>query len=183
MGGKLIKTSQLIISAMLKKIVFVDEFTKMLREGYFCPTTFLTRLIHFFFSLWIHIHIQASKVKLCFYVETTLDINVVLRVGFFGRFWKYEVKWCFFIVMFVDRSTSRWTDRSTCWQLTGRQNISVGKIPITPLTVDLLTFQPVNLSNTPPPSKSNQCIQIVHPFLLKIPQVPFLSVGRSWSFK
>lgn len=51
MGGKLIKTSQLINSAMLKKIVFVDEFTKMLREGYFCPTTFLTRLIHFFFSL------------------------------------------------------------------------------------------------------------------------------------
>lgn len=182
MGGKLIKTSQLIISAMLKKNVFVDEFTKMLREGYFCPTTFLTWLIHFFF-LWIHIHIQASKVKLCFYVETTLDINVVLRVGFFGRFWKYEVKWCFFIVMFVDRSTSRWTDRSTCWQFTGRQNISVGKIPITPLTVDLLTFQPVNLSNTPPPSQSNQCIQIVHPFLLKIPQVPFLSVGRSWSFK
>lgn len=119
----------------------------------------------------------------CFYVETTLDINVVLRVGFFGRFWKYEVKWCFFIVMFVDRSTSRWTDRSTCWQLTGRQNISVGKIPITPLTVDLLTFQPVNLSNTPPPSKSNQCIQIVHPLILKFPQVPFLSVGRSWSFK
>lgn len=182
MGGKLIKTSQLINSAMLKKIVFVDEFTKMLREGYFCPTTFLTWLIHFFFHFEFISIFKHPKWN-CFYVETTLDINVVLRVGFFGRFWKYEVKWCFFIVMFVDRSTSRWTDRSTCWQFTGRQNISVGKIPITPLTVDLLTFQHVNLSNTPPPSKSNQCIQIVHPLILKIPQVPFLSVGRSWSFK
>lgn len=183
MGGKLIKTSQLINSAMLKKIVFVDEFTKMLREGYFCPTTFLTWLIHFFFPLNSHPYssIQSETLFLCW---NNVGYKRRVKSGFFfGRFWKYEVKWCFFIVMFVDRSTSRWTDRSTCWQFTGRQNISVGKIPITPLTVDLLTFQHVNLSNTPPPSKSNQCIQIVHPLILKIPQVPFLSVGRSWSFK
>lgn len=126
----------------------------------------------FFFSLWIHIHIQASKVKL-FLCWNNVGYKRRVKSGFFWSFLKYEVKWCFFIVMFVDRSTSRWTDRSTCWQFTGRQNISVGKIPITPLTVDLLTFQPVNLSNTPPPSKSNQCIQIVHPFLLKIPKFHF----------
>lgn len=66
MGGKLIKTSQLIISAMLKKIVFVDEFTKMLREGYFCPTTFLTWLIHFFFTLNSHPYsgIQSETVSM-----------------------------------------------------------------------------------------------------------------------
>lgn len=126
MGGKLIKTSQLINSAMLKKIVFVDEFTKMLREGYFCPTTFLTWLIHFFFHFEFTSIFKHPKWN-CFYVETTLDINVVLRVGFFGRFWKYEVKWCFFysdVCRQVDKSmdwqvdmlTIDWSTEHFCWQ-------------------------------------------------------------------